>query len=198
MKKTLLSLLILIALIAFSGCLAVEELVSTLDQPSAVELELTLSEVATEVVTETSQATSTTIESQKSEAVTVKPAPVTTKESMAQVVEEGSYTRPKEVALYIHTYGRLPANYIDKDSAIALGWDNKKGNLWDVTDQMSIGGDYFGNREGLLPKASGRKWFECDVNYKGGYRGAERLVYSNDGLIYYTKDHYESFTLLYD
>jgi guanyl-specific ribonuclease Sa len=62
---------------------------------------------------------------------------------------------------------------------------------------MVIGGDRFGNREGLLPESDGRKYFECDVAYEGGYRGAERLVYSNDGLIYYTPDHYESFTLLY-
>ena len=62
---------------------------------------------------------------------------------------------------------------------------------------MSIGGDHFGNYEGLLPDADGRKWKECDVNYSGGYRGAERLVFSNDGLIYYTKDHYESFEKMY-
>lgn len=62
---------------------------------------------------------------------------------------------------------------------------------------MSIGGDRFGNREGLLPDAEGRKWYECDINFSGGFRGAERIVYSNDGLIYYTSDHYESFTQLY-
>jgi len=62
---------------------------------------------------------------------------------------------------------------------------------------MSIGGDSFGNREGILPKKEGRKWFECDINYEGGYRGAERIVYSNDGLIYYTNDHYKTFVQLY-
>jgi guanyl-specific ribonuclease Sa len=62
---------------------------------------------------------------------------------------------------------------------------------------MSIGGDVFGNREGMLPKSDGRKWFECDINYSGGYRGAERIVYSNDGLIYYTNDHYKTFKQLY-
>lgn len=66
-----------------------------------------------------------------------------------------------------------------------------------MADGASIGGDRFGNREGLLPEAPERKWYECDVNYQGGYRGSERLCYSNDGLIYYSKDHYESFTLLY-
>ena len=62
---------------------------------------------------------------------------------------------------------------------------------------MSIGGDTSGTREARLPTADGRKWYECDVNYEGGYRGAERLVYSNDGLIYYTDDHYETFVQFY-
>lgn len=78
-----------------------------------------------------------------------------------------------------------------------LGWESDKGNLWDVTDKGSIGGDSFGNREGLLPKANNRKYFECDINYNGGFRGAERIVYSNDGLIYYTKDHYKTFEKIY-
>lgn len=111
--------------------------------------------------------------------------------------EDGIYSNPKEVAEYIHLYSKLPPNFITKKEAMALGWDNEKGNLWDVTDKMSIGGDSFGNREGLLPKTEGRKYYECDVNYEGGYRGPERIVYSNDGLIYYTKDHYKSFEKLY-
>lgn len=104
---------------------------------------------------------------------------------------------PDRVAAYLHAYGELPPNFIRKEDARALGWDSADGNLWDVTDEMSIGGDRFGNRERLLPEADGRVWYECDVNYAGGFRGAERIVYSNDGLIYYTDDHYESFTLLY-
>jgi ribonuclease T1 len=80
---------------------------------------------------------------------------------------------------------------------MALGWDSDQGNLWEVTDQLSIGGDVFGNREGLLPKAAGRIWYECDVNYQGGFRGAERILYSNDGLIYYSDDHYQTFSKLY-
>lgn len=113
------------------------------------------------------------------------------------VEKDGRYTTPEDVAEYIHTFGTLPSNFITKKEAQKLGWDNKKGNLWDVTDQMSIGGDYFGNYEGLLPEADGRKYTECDVNYEGGYRGGERIVFSNDGLIFYTDDHYESFTQLY-
>lgn len=111
--------------------------------------------------------------------------------------EDGLYSSPEEVAEYIYLYNKLPKNFITKKDAKALGWESDKGNLWEVTDQMSIGGDTFGNREGLLPKAEGRKYYECDVSYEGGFRGSERIVYSNDGLIYYTKDHYKTFEKLY-
>ena len=125
------------------------------------------------------------------------PTPEPTKSPLELVEEDGIYSTPDLVAAYIHTFNKLPSNFITKKEAEQLGWISSKGNLWDVTDQMSIGGNKFGNYEGLLPKKSGRQWYECDVNYKGGRRGAERIVYSNDGLIYYTKDHYESFTKLY-
>lgn len=111
--------------------------------------------------------------------------------------ENGFHFKPEEVAEYIHTYQKLPKNYITKKEAVALGWVSNEGNLWDVTEKMSIGGDVFGNREGKLPKDNQRKWYECDVNYNGGYRGSERIIFSNDGLIYYTDDHYNSFTKLY-
>ncbi|MGP1359662.1 ribonuclease domain-containing protein [Campylobacter sp.] len=110
----------------------------------------------------------------------------------------GSYTSKEEVALYIYKFNKLPKNFITKKEALALGWDAKSGNLWQISDGKSIGGDRFSNREKRLPEADGRKWFECDVNYNGGRRGAERIVYSNDGLIYYTPDHYEHFYLLYE
>ncbi|MBC8589864.1 ribonuclease [Lachnospiraceae bacterium NSJ-29] len=113
------------------------------------------------------------------------------------ISEDGHYNNKEDVSLYIHTYGKLPGNYITKREAIELGWESNKGNLWDVTDKMSIGGDRFGNREGKLPVSKGRQYYECDINYQGGYRGPERIVYSNDGLVYYTEDHYESFILLY-
>lgn len=113
------------------------------------------------------------------------------------VEKDGSYTTPEDVAEYIHTFGTLPNNFISKSDAKTLGWDNKKGNLWDVAEGKSIGGDYFGNYEGLLPDEKGRKYTECDVNYNGGYRGSERIIFSNDGLIYYTNDHYKTFTQLY-
>lgn len=107
------------------------------------------------------------------------------------------YNTMEEVALYIQTYEELPGNFITKKQAADLGWESTEGNLWEVTDEKSIGGDKFGNREGILPQKEGRKYYECDINYDGGYRGSERIVYSNDGLIYYTQDHYKTFKLIY-
>ena len=114
----------------------------------------------------------------------------------ASIEEDGWYSSKEDVAEYIEVYQQLPDNFITKQEAIELGWDNSKGNLWEVAEGMSIGGDRFMNREGLLPDEKGRIWTECDINYDGGYRGAERIVFSNDGLIYYTDDHYESFECL--
>ena len=108
----------------------------------------------------------------------------------------GSYTTKEDVALYIHTYGCLPENFITKEEARALGWDGK--NLDSYAPGMCIGGNTFGNREGLLPSKKGRTYTECDIDTLGAKaRGIKRIVFSNDGLIYYTDDHYESFTLLY-
>ncbi len=114
-----------------------------------------------------------------------------------QVIKGQAYSTMNEVAAYIHEFRTLPPNYITKAEAQVLGWDNAKGNLWAVTDHKSIGGDRFGNREGLLPHAAGRQYYECDINYNGGYRGAQRIVYSNDGLVYYSDDHYTTFRKLY-
>ena len=113
------------------------------------------------------------------------------------VIDEfGTYSSMEDVALYIHTYGELPDNYITKSEARDLGWPG--GGLDDYAYGMCIGGDYFGNREGLLPEADGREYTECDIDtLHADSRGAKRIVFSNDGLIYYTEDHYESFELLY-
>ena len=110
--------------------------------------------------------------------------------------EDGSYTTKEDVLAYLIAYGHLPANFITKNEARAAGWEG--GSLERYCPGKCIGGDRFGNREGLLPSATGRVWPECDTNTLGKKsRGAERLVFSNDGLIYYTGDHYESFELLY-
>lgn len=124
------------------------------------------------------------------------PVSETQDEEPAPVSEDGIYSSKDDVALYIHLYGHLPSNFISKKEAKAAGWEG--GSLNAYFDGMSIGGDRFGNYEGLLPDAPGREWTECDINtMHAKSRGAERIVFSNDGLIFYTGDHYDSFEQLY-
>ena len=112
------------------------------------------------------------------------------------VSENGWYYSADDVARYIHVYGHLPENFITKSDARKLGWDG--GSVEVYAPGYAIGGDVFGNREGLLPEAAGRIYYECDIDTLGAEsRGASRIVYSNDGLIYFTADHYESFELLF-
>ena len=110
--------------------------------------------------------------------------------------EDGTYTSKEDVALYLSQYGHLPSNFITKKEAEKLGWEG--GSLEPYAPGMCIGGSHFGNYEGLLPEKEGRTYTECDIDTLGAEkRGAKRIVFSNDGLIYYTEDHYESFELLY-
>lgn len=110
--------------------------------------------------------------------------------------KDGSYFSKEEVALYIHTYGELPSNYITKKEAQKLGWSG--GNVEKVAPGKAIGGDHFGNYEGLLPKKKGRNYYECDIDTNGYKdRGSRRIIFSDDGLIYYTHNHYKTFELLY-
>ena len=119
-----------------------------------------------------------------------------TPDSDSLLDRNGSYTTKEDVALYIHLYGKLPANFMTKSEAKKLGW--KSGALEPFAPGKCIGGDTFRNSEGLLPKKSGRTYKDCDIDtLGGGPRGSKRIVFSNDGLIYYTDDHYGSFTLLY-
>ena len=121
------------------------------------------------------------------------PAPA---EETPTLDEDGAYTSKEDVALYIHLYGHLPSNYITKKEAEKLGWPG--GYLEPYAPGKSIGGSRFYNNEGLLPSKNGRVYTECDIDAQGAKsRGAKRIVFSNDGLIYYTEDHYASFQLLY-
>lgn len=109
------------------------------------------------------------------------------------VDRDGQYSDKEHVAAYLKAFGKLPSNYITKQEAQKLGWVSSYGNLWEVAPGKSIGGDRYGNYEGTLPQKSGRKYFECDIDFDGRYRNAQRIIYSNDGLVFYTKDHYETF-----
>lgn len=114
----------------------------------------------------------------------------------ATIDKDGTYTTKDDVALYIYTYGELPQNFISKKEAEKLGWEG--GSLEPYAPGCCIGGSYFGNYEGNLPEKKGRSYTECDIDTLGKKsRGAKRIVFSNDGLIYYTEDHYKTFELLY-
>ena len=117
-------------------------------------------------------------------------------EDLPAIDEDGSYNSMEDVSLYLHTYDHLPDDYITKQEARDLGWSG--GSVERYAPGCAIGGDRFGNREGLLPSEKGRTYYECDIDTIGETsRGAKRIIFSSDGLIYYTEDHYESFTLLY-
>ena len=108
----------------------------------------------------------------------------------------GYYYDVENVVLYLTAYGELPPNYITKDEARDLGWQG--GSVEDYLDGAAIGGDRFGNYEGQLPEARGRTYTECDIDTDGyGSRGSRRLVFSSDGLFFYTHDHYEHFDEVY-
>lgn len=112
-----------------------------------------------------------------------------------QIHESGHYDQKEDVALYLHTYHKLPSNYITKQEARKLGWES--GSLSEIAEGMCIGGDYYGNYEGTLPED--KEYRECDINtLSSKTRGAERIVYSDDWDIYYSDDHYETFELLYE
>ncbi|MBR1822573.1 MAG: ribonuclease [Clostridia bacterium] len=118
-------------------------------------------------------------------------------EEQTEVLFELPVTEPQQIVNYLELYGELPENFITKNEAKALGWDSRYNYVGEVAPGKSIGGDRFGNYEGLLPSKKGRTWYECDANYKGKKRGAERVLFSSDGLYYYTDDHYQTFTELF-
>ncbi|MBR3403133.1 MAG: ribonuclease [Parasporobacterium sp.] len=165
--------MMLLALTAFSGCAGAGGR-SGKNQPQTTE-------------TASAQEQTTSAASQEQ----------TTAPQKETIREDGEYYTKDDVAEYLHLYEHLPDNYITKSEAKKLGWVSNKGNLWDVAPGKCIGGDNFGNREGHLPEKKSRKYYECDVNYEGGYRQDDRIIYSNDGLIYFTEDHYNTFELLY-
>ncbi len=97
----------------------------------------------------------------------------------------------------VRATGRLPSDYVRKGEARDLGW-RPGSNLCDSAPDRTIGGDRFQNREGRLPDAPGPVNGSRPTSISTrGRRGAKRLVFSNDGLIFGllpATDHYESFT----
>lgn len=184
-NKRLLSLLLVLILAVAA--------IKFLGPEKSVELGQTAAETVLQLIDEPEEPIA---DSNEPPAEITEPDVQTEAEPEALVTEDGLYTTKDEVALYIHLYGHLPANFVSKKDAQAAGWEG--GSLDPYFDGMSIGGDRFGNYEKLLPDAPGRKWTECDINtLHARSRGAERIVFSNDGLIFYTGDHYESFEQLY-
>lgn len=148
------------------------------------------------VTSEPPVSTEQTIEGSTAEAEKPPEVPEDDESSPQQLPEDGTYTTKDDVALYISQYGKLPSNFITKKEAQKLGWSG--GELESFAPGKCIGGDRFGNYEELLPEKEGRTYTECDIDtLHAPKRGAKRIVFSNDGLIYYTEDHYESFELLY-
>ena len=120
-----------------------------------------------------------------------------TEKTVPEEEPAGPIIEPQAIADYLFTYGRLPDNFITKKEAQELGWDSTRNYVSDVAPGKSIGGDRFGNYEGVLPKVKGRTYYEADCYYTKGKRTAERIVYSSDGHVWYTEDHYVTFTELF-
>ena len=183
MKKILALLLALVMALSLFGCA---------ELPPELEGLIETLPVLTEPV-DTEPA-----ETEPLETLPIETEPMETEpeETEALLDPDGWYYSAEDVALFLVTYGELPSNFITKNQARKLGWEG--GSVQRFQEGAAIGGDKFGNREGILPKADGRQYYECDIDTDGeNSRGAKRIVFSNDGLIYYTEDHYETFILLY-
>ena len=183
-KKYISMLLLLIMTLSLCGCASTAGQVQ--EYIGGIELTQTPEESATVTPETTENMPDVTSEAEN-------PAQ---EEVLPEIEEDGWYYTAEDVGLYLLVYGRLPENFITKGEARELGWTG--GTVENYMAGYAIGGDKFQNREGLLPKKEGRQYYECDIDTQGkGSRGVKRIVFSNDGLVYYTTDHYESFTLLY-
>ena len=202
MRKFLSILLTLLLLFGIVGCKNKSQTQNVNSSTtSSVESSSTASSTTSSSTTSSAKSSSATSSTESSSTASSTESSSTTSSAessteSAVIDENGSYTSKDDVALYIHVYGHLPSNFITKKEAEKLGWSG--GSLEPYAPGKCIGGDRFGNYEGLLPRKTGRSYTECDIDTLGQKsRGAKRIVFSNDGLIYYTDDHYASFTLLY-
>ena len=190
-KRTLVIILVILAVLAALWFTRQETIHTGAEEPTAqvTSCLIALDEVQQQVAA--SAAAQEATPQPESAQQTAAPA-----QAEATIDEFGAYTSKDDVCAYLIAYGHLPENFMTKNDARDLGWSG--GGLDDYAYGKCIGGDRFGNYEGLLPESGGRDYTECDIDtlHKDS-RGAKRIVFSNDGLIYYTDDHYESFTLLY-
>lgn len=199
MKKTLSALLAVVMIFSFVGvlssCVKSPSLPETTPTPDVYQ-ELVLIE-DTEDGTDEETAPPEQVQQTQPDVQSADEDTADVSEPEENAIDEnGSYDDKESVALYILTYGKLPKNYITKKEAENLGWTG--GSVEQYAPGKCIGGSYFGNYENKLPKKKGREYHECDIGTLGkSSRGAKRIIYSNDGLIYYTADHYETFELLY-
>lgn len=200
MKKLLallLALLLVFGLTACGGNVTVEDVKSTVETVSAIADALSEPEPAeVSAPDEDVEFAEEILVPEETATETPEKASEEAPEETPAIDEDGVYTTKEDVALYINTYGHLPQNFISKKEAQSLGWEG--GSLEPYAPGKCIGGSHFGNYEGILPEKDGRSYTECDIDTLGAdKRGAKRIVFSNDGLIYYTEDHYETFELLY-
>ena len=137
------------------------------------------------------------VETAKRKKNTAAPAVTETPAVAEPTAEPGPLDEAQRIADYIFEHGELPDNFITKKEAQALGWDKYINKVSDVAPGKSIGGDYFGNYEKQLPVVQGRKYYEADCFYFGGDRNEYRIIYSNDGHVWFTGDHYQTFTELF-
>ena len=202
-KRLLSILLVLLILLTACGKKTAEPAGTTSNTDAVVTQETTAK--TSEKETETEPQTQTQAETEaetETESETQAPTDVPD-ETEPPIADEPSvrddlpvygeyYYDVENVVLYLVLYDELPPNYITKNEARALGWEG--GSVEKYKDGAAIGGDRFGNYEGQLPKAKGRSYTECDIDTDGySSRGSRRLVFSSDGLYFYTSDHYENF-----
>jgi guanyl-specific ribonuclease Sa len=201
LSQVMIMLLLFVPIGLLSGCGDVD---NGNDEGIVAETYESVVDVLSEVET-TTQAFSEQSEYEETETLQTKTEQIETEQTETEqteavqaqdIDEDGIYTTKEDVALYIYTYGHLPNNFITKKEAEKLGWSG--GSLEPYASGKCIGGSKFGNYEGILPEKDGRTYTECDIDTLGAdKRGAKRIVFSNDGLIYYTEDHYTTFELLY-
>ena len=152
-----------------------------------------LNDIKNIVSTNTQQSVDKSKQNTKNEKNTKTQTIIATSDSSNISSEIKELTKVDVVSKYILENGKLPDYYITKKEAMNLGWIASKGNLCEVAPGKAIGGDYFTNREKILPMNKNKRWYEVDVNYNCGNRGADRILFSNDGLVYVTYDHYKTF-----